>query len=85
MFAIREAVGQLFEYRHFIGPKTALLFVLLDEDPGTVLVDYIENVLELGILLDVWRQTLWRSTQHNTTLRLRCDGITGSSGNPEYA
>ena len=49
IFAIREAVGQLFEYRHFIGPKAGLLFILLDENPGRVLVEYVENVLELGI------------------------------------
>jgi hypothetical protein len=47
--AIREAIGQLFEYQHFIGPKAGLLFILLDENPGRVLVEYVENVLELGI------------------------------------
>jgi len=49
IFAIREAVGQLFEYQHFVGPRAALLCVLLDENPGSVLVHYLENVLKLGV------------------------------------
>lgn len=49
IFAIREAVGQLREYQHFVGPKSGILFILLDENPGPVLVDYIENVLSMCI------------------------------------
>jgi hypothetical protein len=32
--AVREAVGQLLEYLHFLGPKDAELCVLLDREPG---------------------------------------------------
>lgn len=47
--AIREAVGQLFEYRYFVGPRDAWACVLLDEDPGDVLVHYVEQELRLMI------------------------------------
>ncbi|ACL67024.1 hypothetical protein A2cp1_3698 [Anaeromyxobacter dehalogenans 2CP-1] len=47
--AIREAVGQLYEYRYFIGPRDARLCVLLDDDPGAVLVQYVED--ELGLMI----------------------------------
>jgi len=47
--AIREAVGQLYEYRFFIGPRTAQLCVLLDERPSKALVDYVEKHLALSI------------------------------------
>src|SRR5262249_55965151 len=45
LFAIRQAVGQLFEYRRFIGPHEARLCILLDTKPEEHLVDYVENDL----------------------------------------
>jgi hypothetical protein len=53
LFAIREAVGQLFEYRHFLGPANAELCILLDQDPGGELLRYVEE--QLG-LLAIWLQ-----------------------------
>ena len=49
VFAIRDAVGQLLEYRHFLGPQGAELCILLDEDPGASLEKYVEA--ELGFLI----------------------------------
>jgi len=49
LFAVREAVGQLFEYRYFQGPQDAMLCVLLDGDPGVMLVEYLEESLGIGI------------------------------------
>ncbi len=49
-FAIREAVGQLLEYRHFLGPHDAQLCILLDGNPGTALINYVETVLGFCIL-----------------------------------
>src|SRR5438034_1298140 len=49
VLAIRSAVGQLFEYRTFIGPKHSSLCILLDADPGKALTDYVEN--DLGLLI----------------------------------
>jgi hypothetical protein len=54
VLAVRYAVGQLFEYRNFIGPKESLLCILLDTDPGNVLVEYVE---QLGLLI------LWLTPQ----------------------
>jgi hypothetical protein len=48
--AIREAIGQLHEYRHFRGPKDASLCILLDEKPADFLVTYVENVLRFQIM-----------------------------------
>src|SRR5262249_45612371 len=52
VFAVREAVGQLFEYRYFLGPADALLCVLLDEAPGQPLCDYVEQ--QLNMLIAWW-------------------------------
>jgi hypothetical protein len=49
LFAIRQAVGQLFEYRRFIGPRQAKLCILLDAKPEEHLVDYVET--DLGLLV----------------------------------
>jgi len=49
-FAIREAVGQLLEYRHFVGPRDALLCILLDANPGDQLVKYVEDALDMLLL-----------------------------------
>lgn len=51
-FAIREAVGQLYEYRYFIGPQSARLCILLDAAPESDFLTYVENVLGLMVL---WR------------------------------
>jgi hypothetical protein len=48
--AIRQAVGQLFEYRWFLGPQDADLAILLDAAPGDALVSYVEERLGLFIL-----------------------------------
>jgi hypothetical protein len=50
LLAVRAAVGQLFEYRRFLGPRGAHLCILLDSDPGQVLVDYVERDLALFIM-----------------------------------
>jgi hypothetical protein len=47
LFAIRQAVGQIFEYRHFFGPRDARLCILLDQEPQKKLVDYVETGLGL--------------------------------------
>jgi hypothetical protein len=52
-FAIRDAVGQLYEYRHFLGPAGAKLCILLDQPAGPEFISYVENVL--GIML-LWRE-----------------------------
>jgi hypothetical protein len=52
-FAIRGAVGQLHEYRHFIGPKSAHICVLLDSPPGPDFIAYVEDVLRLMLM---WKQ-----------------------------
>ena len=49
-FAIREAIGQLMEYRHFLGPHGAKLCILLDGNPGPALIAYVEEVLGFCIL-----------------------------------
>jgi hypothetical protein len=49
ILAVRAAVGQLFEYRAFRGPKEAALSILLDADPGKALVEYVEK--DLGLLI----------------------------------
>jgi hypothetical protein len=50
VLAVRAAVGQLLEYRAFIGPKESELCVLLDANPGKRLVEYVEKELEMLIL-----------------------------------
>lgn len=58
LFAVRDAVGQLLEYRHFRGPHSAALGILLESDPGRELVTYVEDVL--GMLLAWWDGTSLR-------------------------
>lgn len=50
LFAVREAVGQLHEYRYFVGPRNAQLAVLLDEAPSETLVRYLEEHLQVAVL-----------------------------------
>jgi hypothetical protein len=49
VLAVRAAVGQLLEYRKFIGPRESALCILLDADPGESLVEYVED--DLGFLI----------------------------------
>jgi len=49
IFAIREAVGQLHEYRYFLELHDRQLCILLDKAPTTALVHYAEQ--ELGLLI----------------------------------
>ncbi len=51
--AIREDVGQLYEYRYFrvVAPETGLLFLASSEIPRKWL-DYLEHDREIGA---VWR------------------------------
>ncbi len=47
--AVREAVGQLLEYRYFIGPRDARLCIAIDSPPrDSALTEYVEK--ELGML-----------------------------------
>lgn len=48
-YAIRQAVGQLHEYRYFVGPRDAALCVLVNAEPSVELQAYVER--ELGFLL----------------------------------
>src|SRR5262249_24531958 len=53
ILAIRTAVGQLLEYRRFIGPRDAELCILLDDHPGDEMICYVEDDLQMGI---AWMQ-----------------------------
>lgn len=70
-FAIREAVGQLHEYRHFIGPRTAQLCILLDRPPEQPLIEFVEQAL--GMLL-MWRTPSGFGGAPNTVDTLRHKG-----------
>ena len=45
MRTVREAVGQLLEYRYFRDLSAAKLYILLDQRPEEPVVDYVEGVL----------------------------------------
>jgi len=47
--AAREAVGQLHEYRYFIGPRSAALAMLLDAEPSAALIRYMEEHLQVAV------------------------------------
>lgn len=49
-FAIRAAIGQLYEYQHFLGPPDAILCIVLDCEPDEFLVSFVEK---LGLQI-VW-------------------------------
>ena len=51
-FAVREAVGQLLEYRYFLGPRAAELCIVLDRQLPDDLVAYVEG--ELGMMVAWW-------------------------------
>ena len=71
-FAIRDAIGQLHEYRHFIGPRAARLCVLLDEQPSEDLVRYVEA--ELGMMI-LWRTESALTAGENTQDVLGAAGV----------
>ena len=48
-FEVRDAIGQLLEYRHFIGPRDAELCILLDQEPSPDLIAFIEETLRIGL------------------------------------
>jgi hypothetical protein len=50
LYAAREAVGQLHEYRYFIGPRDAALAILLDAEPPCSLIEYLEGHLQVAVL-----------------------------------
>jgi hypothetical protein len=52
-FAIREAVGQLHEYRYFHSRPNARMAILLNRSPGPRLIRYVEEHLRMLIL---WRE-----------------------------
>ena len=42
IFAVREAVGQLLEYKHFVGPNQGKLCILIDQPPEReTIVSYV--------------------------------------------
>jgi hypothetical protein len=47
--SIREAVGQLFEYRYYLKLPNAFNCIVLECDPGPSLISYVENELNFGI------------------------------------
>lgn len=46
---IREAVGQLFEYKYFEDLRDSFGCIVLELDPGPPLVRYVEDFLKIGI------------------------------------
>jgi len=50
LFAAREALGQLHEYRYFVGPQNAALAILLDTEPPRSLIIYMEDHLHVALL-----------------------------------
>jgi hypothetical protein len=48
-FAVREAIGQLLEYRHYLGPTNAALCIILDKPPAPHTVDFVEGAV--GMML----------------------------------
>lgn len=50
LFAVREAIGQLLEYRHFRHSPDSELCILLDQPPDTAVVPYVEHVLKAFII-----------------------------------
>jgi hypothetical protein len=54
--AVRECIGQLFEYRRFLGPPAVTLVAALSEDPGEVFVDLLTSpsIASVWPSGDVW-------------------------------
>ncbi|WP_147444198.1 hypothetical protein [Corallococcus sp. CA031C] len=74
LFAVREAVGQLLEYRHFRGPSSASLGIVLGENPGNEIVSYVEETL--GMLL-IWCEGKVIRGGPLTAKRLSAIGVVG--------
>jgi len=66
--AVREAVGQLHEYRYFIGPRTAALAILLDAEPSAALIRYMEEHLQVAAFWFVDDRLRWAD---GTTIGLK--------------
>ena len=49
---IREALGQLLEYRYFLGPTQADICILLDQEPPRDVIEFVE--VGCGVLLAWW-------------------------------
>jgi MrcB-like, N-terminal domain len=65
--AVRECIGQLFEYRRFLGPPAATLVAALSEDPGEVFVDLLTS-LDIAV---VWpRDGLWAGSAKAVEIEL---------------
>jgi hypothetical protein len=50
LFAVREGLGQLKEYRYFVGPQSSGIALLLDAEPPPTLVRYSEDHLGVAVL-----------------------------------
>lgn len=72
IFAIREALGQLLMYRHFIGPRDAAACVLLDRRPEAPLVDFVENTV--GMLI-AWETSGYLHGGPRTARALKAAGV----------
>jgi hypothetical protein len=46
---VREAIGQLLEYRHYLGPPGAALCILLDRAPPAHVIEFVEEALGMMI------------------------------------
>jgi hypothetical protein len=65
LWAVRQAVRQLFEYRHLVGPQDAELCILLNAEPGEHVVTYAEQALGIAIL---WFDDTLRMSPRATSL-----------------
>jgi hypothetical protein len=50
--AVREAIGQLLEYKYFLYRDGSALCILLDQNPGPALTRYVEQ--GLGVYIAWW-------------------------------
>jgi|JI10StandDraft_1071094.scaffolds.fasta_scaffold302150_3 hypothetical protein len=70
-FAIREAIGQLQGYRHFVGPKSAEMCILLDRSPAQPWVEFVEQGLSMCLM---WRTSSGFAGGPRTVDCLRING-----------
>ena len=52
--AVREAIGQLLEYKYFLHRNGSALCILLDQNPGPALTKYVEQ--GLGVYIAWWAE-----------------------------
>ena len=71
VFAIREAIGQLLEYRFFLRRDCLNLCIVLDESPGLALAEFAESVGLLVCWLESDRLTAGPVTRDRLS-ELRC-------------